>query len=87
MKTDVYEEKPKAQSQSKSNYKGSGDKEEIMKKVEAAGKDFFKELNDLYVSPVIAKALLAVDAEFATDEKKAKEALRAQFRGRASWRS
>ena len=37
MKTDVYEEKPKAQSQSKSNYKGSGDKEEIMKKVEAAG--------------------------------------------------
>jgi hypothetical protein len=35
-----------------------------VRKVEAAGKDFFKELNDLYVSPVIAKALLAADARF-----------------------
>ena len=59
--------------------KKSGLLDKVKKQVEAAGKDFFKELNDLYVSPVIAKALLAVDGNFATDEKNAKEALRAQF--------
>ena len=59
--------------------KKSGIFDKVKKHVEAAGKDFFKELNDLYVSPVIAKALLAADADFAADEKKAKEALRAQF--------
>ena len=51
----------------------------VKSNVEAAGKDFFKELNDLYVSPLIAKALLAADPNFASDEKKAKEAIRAQF--------
>ena len=51
----------------------------VKSKVESADKDFFKELNDLYVSPVIAKALLVADPDFAADEKKAKEALRAQF--------
>jgi hypothetical protein len=59
--------------------KKTGIFEKVKSKVEAAGRDFFKELNDLYVSPVIAKALLAADGDFATDEKKAKEALRAQF--------
>ena len=53
--------------------------DKVSKSVEAAGKDFLKELNDLYVSPLIAKALLAADANFAGDEKKAREALRAQF--------
>ena len=53
--------------------------EKVWKSVEAAGQDFLRELNDLYVSPLIAKALLAADPDFATDEKKAKEALRAQF--------
>jgi len=42
--------------------KKSGILDKVKKQVEAGGKDFFKELNDLYVSPVIAKALLAVDA-------------------------
>ena len=51
----------------------------VKKTVEAAGKNFYRELNDLYVSPVVAKALLAADPEFASDERKAKEALRAQF--------
>jgi len=51
----------------------------VKKSIEAAGKDFYRELNDLYVSPVVAKALLAADPEFASDERKAKEALRAQF--------
>lgn len=53
--------------------------EKVRKSVEAAGQDFLRELNDLYVSPLIAKALLAADPDFATDERKAKEALRAQF--------
>lgn len=57
----------------------SGIFEKVKSKVDAAGTDFFKELNDLYVSPLIAKALLAADSNFAADEKKAKEALRAQF--------
>ena len=62
----------------------SGIFDKVKKQVEGAGKDFFNELNDLYVSPVIAKALLTVDADFAADEKRAREALRAQFPRRES---
>jgi hypothetical protein len=47
--------------------------------VEAEGRDFRRELNDLYVSPLIAKALLAADPNFAANEKDTKAALRAQF--------
>lgn len=47
--------------------------------VEAQGRDFRRELNDLYVSPLIAKALLASDTNFAANEKDAKAAIRAQF--------
>lgn len=47
--------------------------------VESAGRDFDRELNDLYVSPVIAQALLRADPEFAGSEKEAKAALREQF--------
>lgn len=47
--------------------------------VEAVGKDWIKELNNLYVSGVIAKALLACDSNFASDEKEARQTLRAQF--------
>jgi hypothetical protein len=53
--------------------------DQVCAEVEAAGRDFRKELNDLYVSPVIAKALLNADANFAANEKEAKAALRAQF--------
>ena len=53
--------------------------DKVKASVTAAGKDFYKELNDLYVSTLIAKALLAADPNFSSDEKKAKEALRAQF--------
>ena len=53
--------------------------DQVCSEVEAAGRDFRKELNDLYVSPVIAKALLSADPNFATDIKEAKTALRAQF--------
>jgi hypothetical protein len=49
--------------------------------VEAAGKEFFGELHDLYVSPVLAKAVLDADPDFAADLKQARAALRVQFPG------
>lgn len=53
--------------------------DQVCSDVEAAGRNFRKELNDLYVSPVIAKALLKADPSFAADEPSAKASLRAQF--------
>lgn len=47
--------------------------------VEAEGRDFRRELNDLYVSPLIAKALLEADPDFASNERDARAALRTQF--------
>ncbi|MBN2464013.1 BREX system P-loop protein BrxC, partial [candidate division WOR-3 bacterium] len=47
--------------------------------VESAGKDFTGELHDLYVSPILAKAILDVDTDFAPDLKQARAALRTQF--------
>lgn len=47
--------------------------------VENAGPKFFGELHDLYVSPVLAKAVLDADPDFAADLKQARAALRAQF--------
>ena len=47
--------------------------------IEAEGRDFRGELNDLYVSPLIARALLALDRHFAPNERDARAALRAQF--------
>ncbi len=47
--------------------------------VKAAGKEFYSELHDLYVSPLLAKAVLDADPSFATDLKAARAALRAQF--------
>ena len=42
-------------------------------------REFRRELNDLYVSPLIARALLDADPHFAGSEKEARAALRAQF--------
>ena len=53
--------------------------EQVRTAVEAAGKDWFKELNNMYVSPLIAQAVLACDPNFATDERQARQVLRAQF--------
>lgn len=53
--------------------------EKVSKAVTAAGKDFTRELQDLYVSPILAKALLSVDPGFTPDEKQARATLRAQF--------
>ena len=47
--------------------------------VEAAGKDWLRELNNLYVSPVIADAIIAADASFAADVKAARQLLTKQF--------
>ena len=46
---------------------------------ETADQEFRRELNDLYVSPLIARALLDADPGFASSEKDARAALRAQF--------
>ncbi len=51
----------------------------VKSSVESAGKDFQSELHDLYVSPVLANALLEADPAFAPDLKQARAALRAQF--------
>ena len=53
--------------------------QQVCSAVEAAGQEFRRELNDLYVSPVIAEALLAAQPNFAGDQKEVKSALRAQF--------
>ncbi|HUT94085.1 MAG TPA: BREX system P-loop protein BrxC [Thermoguttaceae bacterium] len=47
--------------------------------VKAAGKEFYSELHDLYVSPILAKAVLDADPSFAADLKQARAALRTQF--------
>jgi hypothetical protein len=47
--------------------------------VKAAGKTWLQELNNLYVSSIFAKAILACDPNFATSEAKAKELIKAQF--------
>ncbi len=50
----------------------------VVTQVEKAGKDFNRELNDLYVSPFIRKALLASDPDLG-DEKEVRGLLRTQF--------
>ena len=47
--------------------------------VSAAGKDWLRELNNLYVSPVIADAIVAADTGFAADGKAARQLLTQQF--------
>ena len=47
--------------------------------IEAEGRQFRSELNDLYVSPVIARALLAADASLAPGEREVRAVLREQF--------
>ena len=59
--------------------KKNGIYEQVYAAVEAENRNFRRELNDMYVSPLIARALLAVDLNFANSEKDAREALRAQF--------
>ena len=53
--------------------------DQVCAAVEAKDREFRRELNDLYVSPLIAKALLVSDSSFAANEREARSALRAQF--------
>ena len=53
--------------------------DQVKTAVEAAGKTFYTELHDLYVSPVLAQAVLDADPDFAPDLKQARAALRVQF--------
>ena len=57
----------------------NGIHDQVRAEVEAAGRSLRSELSDLYVSPVIARALLAADPGFAAGEREARAALRAQF--------
>ena len=53
--------------------------DQVKASTETAGKEFFGELHDLYVSPVLAQAVLDADPGFAADIKQARAALRTQF--------
>jgi hypothetical protein len=53
--------------------------EAVKASVAADGKDWAKELNNLYVSGPIARAILKCDRKFAQDEIEARKTLRAQF--------
>ncbi|MDQ0324220.1 hypothetical protein J2R99_000069 [Rhodopseudomonas julia] len=52
---------------------------EVKSAVEAAGKSFERELNNLYVSGPIASAVMAAEKSFASTEAEAKQLLKAQF--------
>ena len=47
--------------------------------VEAVGKNWLSELHNLYVSPVVASALIDADASFAADVRSARQLLTQQF--------
>ena len=47
--------------------------------IESAGKSFDRELNNLYVSGTIARAVIGCDPAFANGEAEAKQLIRAQF--------
>jgi hypothetical protein len=56
-----------------------GQFDKVKAAVEAAGRSFERELNNLYVSGPIARAVMAADANFASSEAEAKQLLKAQF--------
>ena len=53
--------------------------ERVRGAVEAEGKDWYRELNNLYVSGLIARSILACDPAFAADEREARQVLRDRF--------
>lgn len=59
--------------------KKNGFLDPVKKAVEKAGRSFERELNDLYVSPVLAKSLLSADPDFAPSEKEVRAQIKAQF--------
>lgn len=57
-----------------------GIEDQVKKAVEDAGKDWLRELNALFMSPVIAKALLAAKPDLAADQRELGAVLRAEFK-------
>ena len=53
--------------------------EAVKSAIEAAGKLFERELNNLYVSGPIARAVIECDSEFSAGEAEAKQPIKAQF--------
>jgi hypothetical protein len=56
--------------------------EAVKASVEQAGKDFAKELNNLWVSPFLANSLLSVAPDFASDQLQAREFFKTRFPNR-----
>jgi len=61
--------------------KNNGFLDRVKEAVEKAGKDFYRELNDLYVSPILHDALIACDSGFA-DRKSVRDLLKEEFPSR-----
>lgn len=57
-----------------------GIEDQVRSQVEAEGKEWLKELNHLFMSPIIAKALLAAKPELASDEKELRTLLRDEYK-------
>lgn len=53
--------------------------EKVKQAVESGGKDFNRELNNLYVSGPIAKALLDCDSKLGANESEVRQTIKAQF--------
>ncbi len=53
--------------------------DQVKQRVEDEGKDFRQELRHLYASPVLAKALLEADPDFAPDLRQVRATIRTQF--------
>ena len=59
--------------------KNNGFLDQVKASIEAAGKDFWRELNNLYVSPVLHDALIGVDSGYG-DRKAVRETLKQEFK-------
>ena len=59
--------------------KQEGILDDLKNYVEAAGKDFQKEYRNMFISPYISKGILSIRPDFAVDEFKVKDYLRANF--------
>ena len=59
--------------------KAEGHYEEIKRAVERAGKEFHKELSHLYMSPIIASALLAAMPNLAVNDQEVRQLLKAEY--------
>lgn len=59
--------------------KAEGHYEKVKQAVESSGKNFHKELSHLYMSPIIAKALLEVIPNLATNDQEVRQLLKAEY--------